>query len=137
LRQELNLSAKEILNLKTSDEWMDRLTDFLHELSDLLEEKVKDEDLIEYGERLVIARSRLAKFNYVVRRFRNESLAKGYERYPRGDYNSDASTALARQFASEEVRLRELCRELEQALDMRFELNRSAISTARAIMQHA
>lgn len=135
-----NLVAKQLFpddKLKRNDQWFEKCAEFLPKLSSFLEEELTDEDRIEYSDRCVKYLTRLAFFTYLARKERDNALATGYEKYPKGQYNSDASTALARNHASSEVSLRELLAELETALKLRASLNQSAISHHRVILSNA
>ena len=122
--------------LKKDETWMSRLSDFLPKLNELIQEAVKDEDRMEYGDDLARFDAHLANFTYLVRKERDLALAKGYQMYPKGEYNSDAQVALARQYASEEVRLRELLADLGRALHQRMSINTTAITVYREGIKH-
>jgi hypothetical protein len=124
--------------LDISEEWMDDLAIFILFVDKLIKKKVKDEeDRIDYGDDLAKALNRLSKFTYLVRGERDHALAAGYVMYPKGQYNSDAQVALARNHASEEVRLRGLLEEMEAAIKLRASLNQSALAYFRTIAQYA
>jgi hypothetical protein len=106
-------------------------------VDELIERKVENDERVEFGEDLSRALYHCAKFGYLVRKERDKALAIGYEKYPKPQYNSDAAEALARNHASEEVRLRALLEEMVDALRLRFDLNRSAIASAREEMKNA
>ena len=117
------------------DNWVELLAAYLTELDTLITEDVLDDDRIDYGDDLAKALYQIAKFKYLARGARDRALARGYEQFPKGQYNSDASTALARNFASEEVRLRDLLEEMEAAIKLRASLNQSAVAYYREQMK--
>jgi hypothetical protein len=132
LKSALRLHPKELnIGAKSSDDWFLKLKVFLTEITSLLDEEVEDDDRAEYADDLVRAISKLARFTYCVRGERDRALAAGYDKFPKGQYNSAESDAQARNYASEEVRLRDLLQELERALNLKASLNQSALSLYR------
>jgi hypothetical protein len=133
MKSALRIHPKQLsIGAKTHDDWFAKLVPFITHVSELLDERIGDDERIGYGDDLIRALSKLARYSYLVRWERDKALAAGYEKFPKPQYNSDAAEALARNYASEEVRLRDLLSELEAALKLRASLNQSALSYQRA-----
>jgi len=132
--QQLNLPGGK---LGLDETWMTRLVQWLPQTDALITRSIADEDRIEYGEALLIRLNHLSKFVYCARRERDLALGAGYEKHPKGAYNSASQEALARKYATEEICLREYLNELEIALKLRLEMNRTAIVNHRTFLQNA
>jgi hypothetical protein len=133
----LKIHPKELgIGAKSADDWFPLLKKFLIEVTSLLDEEVEDEDRSEYADDLVRTISKMSSFTYLVRNLRNNALAAGYDRWPKGAANSDEQVAQARNYASEETSLRELLKELERALHLKASLNQSSMATFREKMKN-
>lgn len=104
------------------------ITGFIKQTSGLLQEEVQDGGYPAYLEELAAVMTEASQYVYFTRKHRDQMLAQGFAMYPKPQYNSEAQVALARQYASQAVRLHELVKDLRDAIRLRITLGRDRIN---------
>jgi hypothetical protein len=101
---------------------------FIKQTTRMLQEEIQDGGYPLYLEELAASMTEASQYIYYTRKYRDKKLAEGFEKYPKPQYNSEAQVALARQYATEAVRLHELMKDLRDAIRLRITLGRERIN---------
>jgi hypothetical protein len=118
--EELGSNTVYLSHHKRGQSFSDTLAAFIKHVTRLTQETVDEEGLSEYRTRLGVANAEAKALLYFTRKFRDKALAEGFEKYPKGSYNSEASIALARQYASLAIRVHEAVKDQIEAIRVRL-----------------
>lgn len=120
------LTSKDVFltSHKRGQKFEESIATFVRKATEMLQQKVSEEGLIEFSHDLGALYGEGISFLYFSRKHRDEALAKAYEAHPRKTMNSEEQTAVCRAEAGPQVRLHEAIKEILEATKVRLSVCR-------------
>lgn len=99
------------------------LAKFVTKATKLTQQKVTEDELLDFQQELGEVYSEAVGWLYFTRRERDKALGTAFMEYPKKLFNSEEQIALARAKASSQIRIHELVKELMEAIKFRKQVN--------------